>query len=72
MPKEKYPMPLSFALSRQTVSILDDVAEDLGIGSRRAAIELLARYVKRLHDTNGTTYTSLLISSEPQELEARV
>jgi len=67
MPKLRYPQPSTLRLSRESINVLDEIAEELGGISRRAAVELLTRLFKNAKDAKGTTYASLLLRDEAPE-----
>ncbi len=61
-PRLKHPAPQSFRLSRETLNILDRVAEDLGRISRRGAVEILARFIDHVSREEGLTFSQLLVN----------
>ena len=61
MPRMKVSTPHSIRFSRDTINILDDISDELGDLTRRGTIELLARFIRRVRDTSGATYSDLLI-----------
>lgn len=61
MARLKNSKPHQIRLSRETVNILDEVSDDLGGLSRRAAIELVTRFVGRVKSAQGTTFADLLL-----------
>ncbi len=67
VPALRYPPPATLRLSRESLNIFDEIAAELGGISRRAAVEIVARYVRGLKDKNGS-YSSLLISSPDESL----
>lgn len=67
MAKVKYPSSQSMALKREALDILDEIARDLGGVSRRAAVEVLLRFLKTVRDNRRTTYSSLLLKDQLPE-----
>lgn len=62
MLKVKYPESMTLRLSRETIIVLDDIAEDFGGISRRAAIEILSRFARRVRGSSGSRYADLFVS----------
>lgn len=67
MPRLKYPASQGFALSRESLNVLDAISAELGDVSRRVAIELLARFAKATTEKQGITYCSLLLKDSTPE-----
>lgn len=64
MAKLKDPDPQAFKFTREGLNILDEIARDLGAVPRRAALEIVLRFAKRVKDTKGASYTDVLIEGE--------
>jgi len=62
--KTKYPESMTLRLSRETIVTLDDIAEDFGGISRRAAIEILSRFAKNVRVASGRRYSELMVSCD--------
>ena len=62
MLKTRHPESMTLRLSRETIVTLDDIAEDFGGLSRRAAIEILARFAKRVKASGPATYSDLMVA----------
>src|SRR5688572_7427956 len=65
--KTKYPESMTLRLSRETIVTLDDIAEDFGGISRRAAIEFLSRFAKQVKSTSGRRYDELMVADSIPE-----
>ncbi len=63
MPSLRHPTPQSLRLSRESIDIFDEVSREMGGISRRAAVEIVARFVSNLKDTRGCTFADLLIAA---------
>jgi hypothetical protein len=62
MLKVRYPESMTLRLSRETVIVLDDIAADFGGISRRASIEILARFARRVKDSSAVRYADLFVA----------